>query len=136
MTHLAPRAQLIQLDARLSFHYVQGWRGEDQWAPLSASRLTAGTPIAHDEDDYSVTYRHLLTFGPHGWQEAKKAYRRLLPRKERPTFVRWLARMIGEHFAFGCRCEHDCCGHLQGSASATYIGRRRFSVERHNTRNV
>lgn len=136
MSNLTPRTQLIALDARLTFHYVQGWRGEDQWAPLAQARLTQGVLIAHDEEDYSTTHRHLLTFGPRGWQEAKQVYRRVLPRKERPTFVRWLARMVAEHFAYGCRCEHDCCGHPLGSASATYIGRRRFSVERHTTRNV
>lgn len=136
MTSLAPRTQLIPIDARLSFHYVQGWRGEDRWETMTTARLTGGVLIDHDWEDYSTTHRHLLTFGPHGWQEAKRVYRRLLPRKERPTFVRWLARMVAEHFAYGCRCEHDCCGHELGSASATYLGRRRFSVERHTTRNV
>lgn len=135
MARTRPRTQLIRLDARLTFRYVQGWRGEDDWEPLTQARLTAGVQTAHDYEDYSTTHRHLLTFGPANWQEAQQLYHRL-PREDRPSFVRWLGSMVAEHFAYGCRCEHDCCGHLQGSASTTYIGQRRFSVERRTTRNV
>lgn len=137
MARTTPRTQLIPIDARLTFHYVTGWRSEDQWETMTTARLTASQKVHNpDEDDDSASYRHLLTFAPSGWQDAQQVYRRVFAGKERPTFVRWLGHMAAEYFAQSCRCEHDCCGHVQGYASLRYLGKRRFSVERRTTHNV
>jgi hypothetical protein len=122
----------------VTFRYVTGWASEDRWEPMTLARLTAATLVHRDDDDDDdgATYRHLLTFGPHGWQDAQQLYKRLFAGKERPTFVRWLGHMAAEYFAQGCRCEHDCCGHMQAYASLRYLGRRRFSVERRTYPNV
>lgn len=132
------RTQHIRLDARLTFQYVQGWAYEDQWVPLANAKVTGATPAGIERFDYgdeTRDVRHLVTLNPANWAQAKAVYRRHQADIQQP-FTHWLANMASEHFACGCRCEHDCCGHWQTSASARYIGKRRLSLELHNFRNL
>lgn len=128
---------LIDLDARLTHQYVTGWAGEDQWVSLARVRSTGPTLLSQD-DEGSASTRVLLTFAPKDWEQAKAVYRRqnTEPRVHRVSLVRWLAWMARDNFSTGCRHEHDCCGCRLTSASAHYIGKRRFSVELHHYHNV
>jgi hypothetical protein len=130
------RTQRIRLDARLTFQYVQGWAYEDQWVSLASAKVTGATLVGITERgafDETRLVRHLVTLDAANWAQAKAVYRRHQPG---PTFTRWLANMASQHFACGCRCEHDCCGHWQTRVSARYIGKRRLSLELHNFRNL
>jgi hypothetical protein len=139
-----PRLKSHQIDlyARLTHQYVTGWAGEDQWVPLAPVRSTGPTAVTASpgayEDDDTDTRRHLLTFAPAAWVAARYVYRRNRPAHagQRLGFIHWLEWMASENFSTGCRHEHDCCGCRLTRASATYIGKRRFSLELHHFHNV
>lgn len=128
------------LVARQSFHYVAGWAHLDDWEEVAHARQTQ--PVLSFMGAYGETQEYVsqLVLSPQEWLVAKRVYRRLCktanPRR-RPlvTFIDWLRLTIGDSFISGCQCEHDCCGHLQQSASAEYLGQRRFTVTLRRVRN-
>lgn len=121
------------LYARLTHKYVPGWADEDNWVPLTPAKFTGPTLVSQN-DDGDFTERREATLSPGAWACAQYLHRRHA--KEGVSLPRWLAAQIGDNLTSGCRCEHDCCGHLQVSAYAQYLGQRRFSVEVRHYRNV
>lgn len=120
------------LYARLTRHYVTGWNHCDRWEPLTPARSTQ-PQLTHRDEDGGSTWRSLFTLTPGAWVCARWMHRRHAPKQ---AFTHWLAQQIAENLASGCRCEHDCCGHLQQYATARYLGKRRFSVELRRYRNI
>lgn len=125
-------ALTTHLYARLTYRYNAAWSGQDNWVPLTPVRSTLPQLVRQDEDGNTLQHSE-FTFTPGAWVCARWLHRRYAREQ---AFTHWLASQISENCVQQCRCEHDCCGHMQQSASARYLGKRRFSVELHRTRNV
>lgn len=155
---MTAHTQMAPIHARLTWQYVTGWSGLDNWVRLADGRMTKPQQVDHSADYDSYSERCVLTFKASAWNEIKRQYRRLRPEWEhvvtrphrqngklvycrdlvayRPSLVRFVARAIADCLSHSCRCEHDCCGHWNVGCSATYIGKRRFRVELHHAANV
>lgn len=96
-----PPPQVHSLSRRLTHKYVTGWDSLDRWHPLGSCQVIASKEKPRDE--YGESFRRLLII------EVDAEAAKFRPRN--------IARAISDAFAFGCRCEHDCCGHVQAYVS-------------------
>jgi hypothetical protein len=99
----APRPKRIDnpdpfaLSMRLTYGYNSGWSHLDKWHDMGNAKVTHAAKTR--EDDYSFSQLLILEVDAPGY---------------RPRNV---MRAIHETMVSGCRCEHDCCGHIQSSPS-------------------
>lgn len=90
----------FEISARLSHKYVSGWNHLDQWHPVGIARpVPTGRPSRWDENGESFRSFELLEVNAGN---------------TRPANVK---RAIEDTMQTGCRCEHDCCGHVQSYVS-------------------
>jgi hypothetical protein len=92
----------FSLRARITHTYVPGWNDLDKWHDLGVATLARVKPAR--------------------WAENGESYRQLeIVRVDSPGYrPRNIMRAIEDTMQSGCRCEHDCCGHIQ-----TYVKRVR-----------
>lgn len=103
--------QQLALMIRQSYRYDTGWACLDEWDHLggySVLKYRATVP----DDDGRMIHAWTVRVDPHQGTSKDKIRAALLT-----------------GFAWGCRCEHDCCGHRQGSArEAVHKGGREWVV--------
>jgi len=115
-----PRAtrRQIALQRRLTHHYVQGWAGEDEWQCLGGYSLLNNHIIQRDQDSWE--WRNTVRVDAYPGAGMKE-----------------IERALRDTFARGCRCEHDCCGHVQDAAyKVVHIKGREWVVHGRSSRNV
>jgi hypothetical protein len=104
---------------RLTYKYRLGWAHEDRWERIGEIRiLQAYTEKALDKYGDGVSRAFLVkVFGLKDSPETRQA--------------------ISDHFAFGCSCEHDCCGHgFSYGADVTRAKRNEYIARQYVGRNV
>lgn len=115
--------------------YITAYRDLDDNEYVCTARATA--PRIEWQTEDSVTKACQVTLAPKELERARRLFRKARRRASyNITFTRFLERLIGSHFAHGCGCEHDCCGHYNGYGVATRHGRRQFTVLIHSSRNI
>jgi hypothetical protein len=116
---MADFRQQLALQRRLTHHYVPGWAGEDEWQSVGGySLLRTRTIPGGDWESW-------------GWSNTVRV-------DASPGAGKLdIERALLDTFAWGCRCEHDCCGHVQGAAhKAVHIKGREWVVHGRSSRNV
>lgn len=99
---------------RLTHHYDLGWSGLDQTQELGTFRILS---IRHKAPSDAG-----LTFGSQGWD----VLRVKVPDAISAHIVK---QALLDTFSVGCRCEHDCCGHVQRYArNARKLNKREWRV--------
>jgi len=108
------------LSARLSYKYRTGWSHLDRWQEIgTARRVPTGRPARWDENGESFRSLELLEVNAG---------------TTRPENVK---RAIGDTMQEGCRCEHDCCGHIQSSVyQVRRLDSNLYAVIIHGHRNL
>lgn len=141
----------IRLQLNLTRQYNLGWESEEQHLDVCEGRATAPRriPLESDEDWMEGFIVELspqeLARAKAAWKDFQARIRRDL-KEERSwrelssiqpaTFRRFIEWSLGDVCSFGCRCEHDCCGHVQGSAVANQLSPRHYSVRVRKYHNV
>jgi hypothetical protein len=98
---VVPTPEAFTLSARLSHKYVNGWSNLDRWHYIGDARpIPTGRASRWDENGESFRRFELLEVNAGN---------------TRPDNVK---RAIMDTMQTGCRCEHDCCGHVQSYVSA------------------
>jgi hypothetical protein len=105
----------IQLHKRITFKFNDGWAGEDEWIHLGAAKVLQ--PRNHRFD------------GEYGTYTARVVVEYKLGDQD-------VSRSIEQTLSHGCRCEHDCCGHVSESAQVRRVSRREYFAQIFQTRNV
>lgn len=114
---------VIQISARLTYHYVDGWADElDEWSHVGTmSVLGFGPRVLLDK--YGESWNR--------WVRVK--LRSVAPGVSHDEAL----GAIMLHFRKACRCEHDCCGHVQTHASSIrHDKRKEYIVKLHSYINV
>jgi hypothetical protein len=83
----------IELERRITHRYNEGWSHLDQHEYIGTARVLSRKP--HGSEDY----------------ESKKTFSLLLVTSKEP--LESIKEAIEDTFRHACRCEHDCCGHIQ-----------------------
>lgn len=120
--------------ARLTHKYTTGWAHLDRQEFVGLFFVTEPRVTSMDDDgDYRSIVHGKLRLDT--LANARKLWRKHAPKDwvprhakrgtkpSRVPFKLWLRGQIGEGFADGCRCEHDCCGHYQRYARVFLEGR-------------
>lgn len=125
LTPRQPRPQPVQwsdLAVRQSHKYSSGWASLDRWYSIGAMAVVKAKDTRWNEDG---DYGKAIAIVEVDEQAAKL-------RKE--NVVRALLDSMDSG---GCRCEHDCCGHVRTHASyARPLKGNRFAVVLVSTRNI
>lgn len=119
--------------ARLTHKYRAGWAELDRHEYVTTLRLTAPKLLSIDDDGTKDRIVHGRISAKQR-EQARKVWEKL-PRQGRAPFKQWLCAAVSETFDYGCRCEHDCCGHYQNHAMARMYGRN-VVVAVHSYRNI
>ncbi|CAD5377328.1 hypothetical protein OF001_U20255 [Pseudomonas sp. OF001] len=132
----------LEVELTLRYSYHVGWRHLNDTLYLFDGRMTTPRRVEVDEDRDGWLDRCVVTLSPAELARAKRAYKvyRAWAKADRaewiPTFTQVLERATGDYFDRGCRCEHDCCGHVSAYGVAKRIGPRTLSVRVRNIINV
>lgn len=89
-----PDSTPFDLSMRLTYGYNSGWSHLDKWHDMGNARIIAAGK--HRESHDSFRQLQIVQVDAPGY---------------RPRNV---MRALRETMSFGCRCEHDCCGHHFG----------------------
>lgn len=117
---------------RDTFHYVTGWAELDKHTFAFAGQVREHwVPISDGDDD--LRYRVLVTLTPAQLRDAKNSWRRS-GRFE--PFEQFMGNAIGNFFTSGCRCEHDCCAHMQYYARVRRTKQREWVATVSGYRNI
>lgn len=132
----------IHCDLTLRHSYRAGWNHLNDTLPVFTGRMTTPRTVQVDEDGEGWTQTAVMTLSPaelvrakqqhrvyQGWAKANRA-------GKGPSFTRFLAGAAEDAFVAGCRCEHDCCGHVSSYATAVRTGPRTLSIRIRSTVNV
>lgn len=86
---------------RLTFGYSSGWSNLDEHEYVGEFRLLNSRRAAPttEEEEYGEAGTYFLTV-----------------RAPRGASAEAIEDVLRTEFTNGCRCEHDCCGHVQHSA--------------------
>ncbi len=99
----------ITLSKRLTYKYADGWAGLDRHVDLGTARALGEKTVSQGSDSRTT----LVLF--------------LVASKARPANVK---RAFYDSLRKSCRCEHDCCGHWQSSASKVrHLGKGLYAVK-------
>jgi hypothetical protein len=87
---------------RLTHKYVSGWSHLDEQEYVGEFRLlnSRHLPPSEKDEDFGDEGTYFMTVRA--------------PRGASPEAIK---DVLIDTFSHGCRCEHDCCGHVQHSAS-------------------
>lgn len=96
---------------RLSHQYEEGWREFDRYDDRDWAWRLLGTARRRNLDPDSITVVYSV-------------------RASRPVTRKEMALAMAAAFNHGCRCEHDCCGHVQWRVM-THLVRRAKRREWH-----
>lgn len=106
-----PPPDPFSLSCRLTHRYNTGWNHLDKWHDIGQARIV--DLGKRRDEDHGESYRQLQVI-----EVKAPGYR---PRN--------VIRALHETLRFGCRCEHDCCGHYFGGASRIRpLGKNRYAV--------
>jgi hypothetical protein len=89
-----PESQPFNLSMRLTYGYNSGWSHLDKWHTLGEARIHAEGKNREQFDSARVL--QIVRVNAPGYRREN------------------VIRALRETMSFGCRCEHDCCGHLFG----------------------
>lgn len=108
---------------RLTHQYSQGWSHLDKHEYIGEFKVLNSPrhipPALHEAESGDLGTYLMAVCAPRG-----------VPNKV-------IAEVLEEEFSTSCRCEHDCCGHIQRSARrAIKTNRRTWIVPVHVYRNV
>jgi hypothetical protein len=124
----------LQLAVTLSGDYNVAWSHLNHQVDLCEARMTQPRVVEVSEDGDYVS-QALVTLRPDELAQAKQVWK--ASKKDLPySFERVMNGAIGDYFDSSCRCEHDCCGHVNTSGRARRVGRRTWLVKIRATRNV
>jgi hypothetical protein len=113
----APAPDPFSLSMRLTYGYNSGWSHLDKWHDMGSARIV--DLGKHREDFDSFRQVQIVQVDAPGY---------------RPRNV---MRALRETMSFGCRCEHDCCGHFFGGpARIRPLAGNRYAVLMSGHRNV
>lgn len=130
----------LEVELTLRYSYHVGWRHLNDTLYLFDGRMTTPRRVEVDEGGDSWTDGCVVTLSPAELAHAKRAYRKYRAwangAEQIPTFTRAIELAVAEQFDRGCRCEHDCCGHVFSYGVARRIGPRTLSVRIRNSINV
>ena len=130
----------LEVELTLRYSYHVGWRHLNDTLYLFDGRMTRPRRVKVSEYRESWTDRCVVTLSPVELARAKRAYRKYRAWAKGaewiPTFTQALERATGQQFDRGCRCEHDCCGHVFSYGVARRIGPRTLSVRIRNNIDV
>jgi hypothetical protein len=103
---------------RVTHGFTDGWKSEAEHAHIGEFKELGSNRVSYSDNGESADRR--ITFvAPRG------------------TSSKDAIAVIRNHLSFGCRCEHDCCGHTQGYATDVRRTKgRRFSAVLHTYINV
>lgn len=102
---------------RLTYGYNSGWSHLDKWHDLGEATVVAVGKPRESQD----SYRQVQIV-----EVACPGYR---PRN--------VVRALESTMVRSCRCQHDCCGHVQSSpAKIRPLGKDRYAVLMSGYRNV
>lgn len=106
-----PAPDPFSLSVRLTHRYNTGWSSLDKWHDIGEARIV--DLGKRRDEDHGESYRETQII-----EVKAPGYR---PRN--------IVRALYETLKFGCRCEHDCCGHYFGGASRIRpLGKDRYAV--------
>lgn len=109
-----------QASIRMSHQYEEGWRYLDRYTDRDWSWRLLGTAHLRAPDPGSSVVVYTV-------------------RASRPVSRKEMAQAMAAAFNRGCRCEHDCCGHVQWSVLPHQVRRskrREWLVPIAGVRNV
>jgi hypothetical protein len=116
---VAENSEPIDLIARLTRRYVTGWSHLDKWHRIGECRTFASSPAKWDDRGESYRSVQFVQVAAHGYRSAN------------------IKRALMSVFDHGCRCEHDCCGHVQTAATRTrHLGGNVYAVMIRGYRNI
>lgn len=92
----------FSLARRLTHGYVNGWKDLEKWHDLGTGRVIRRKDAREDSDG---GYSQLVII------EVEPDAGKYRPRN--------IMRAIADTMQHGCRCEHDCCGHIQTHVART-----------------
>ena len=95
---------------RQTFHYVNGWSNLDEHEYVGEFRLLNSRHVP--PSDYEAEYGDAGTYF-------------MTVRAPRGVSREAISEALQTEFTTGCRCEHDCCGHIQHSAGVPIHKKRR-----------
>jgi hypothetical protein len=107
------------LSVMLTHKYVTGWNHLDDHHDIGEAIVTQAKDRKWDERGESFRQSLVLDVNAPGYR----------PRN--------IMRAIADTMQHGCRCEHDCCGHVHSSVRRTrHLGGSRYAVVLSGCRNV
>lgn len=110
----------FSLSCRTTRKYVAGWSHLDDHHDLGTCQIIDQRE-SHRKD--SESFRRMIIL------EVDASVARYRPRN--------IVRAIEDSFAHGCRCEHDCCGHVQAYVTGVRrLCRNRYAAWQSCYRNV
>lgn len=89
-----PPPEPFSLSTRITHRYNVGWSHLDKWHDMGTARVVDMGKRRESEETYRQT--QIIEVKAPGYR----------PRN--------IMRALRETLSFGCRCEHDCCGHYFG----------------------
>ena len=107
---------------RLTFQFNDGWKGEDEYQYFGEFMILKSRLRHSNHQDSS------------NGEAGERIYTVRVPRGiSRGDII----NALRDAFTNGCRCEHDCCGHVQWSGRVVRRNKRReWLVELRASRNV
>ena len=127
----------LAIEVYTTRQYTPGWRSYERSIDVPGfAKMTKPVKLIQAEPeielgrDGSYRFRCDVTLPPAMYADLKKLHKALTrsPYQDPPSFRRWLCGVIGEQFDVGCRCQHDCCGHVFGSGFARPTRKKRTYV--------
>jgi hypothetical protein len=114
-----PAPEPFSLAVRMSHKYHTGWNGLDRWQTIGKAIVTKSGDAKWDDQGEGFKQVILVEAEAPGI---------------RPANVK---RALSDRFASGCRCEHDCCGHVQTFTHRVFhMGGDRYAVSIYGYRNI
>jgi hypothetical protein len=112
-----PAPEPFSISMRLTHGYVTGWNHLDRWHHLGEARVVDCGKSREDDESFRQT--QIIEVNAPGYR----------PRN--------IMRAIDATMRFGCRCEHDCCGHYFGGATKIRkLPGNRYAVVVAGSRNI
>lgn len=107
----------FHLSKRLTYHYTTGWDHLDKWHEMGTARIIREGK--RREEDESMRVLQIVEVKAEGYRPAN------------------IIHALRDAMSFGCRCEHDCCGHFFGGpARIRKLRGNRYAVLLTASRNV
>ena len=102
---------------RLTHGYNSGWSHLDKWHSLGEARVIANGKRRENFDSYRLL--QIVEVIAPGYRHKN------------------VIRALQETMSYGCRCEHDCCGHFSGyPARIRKLKTGKYAVMMSGSRNV